>query len=336
MLITRISPLTGKTNSHDLNVSQDQLDQWQYQGVMIQDAFSHLSSDEREFIQTGLDFGEFDDLADQWERNNWTNSDYKVGQDNSKPTDNSPPPIIIDSFSPLPPKEWKILEEDPIQAIGEREAADNEWIEESTSKKDKVEKLYSPPSGKIYSTKNIAYHKFHKVRPVYKYLNQNIYLAGGSLRTVLKCSAEDVNDFDLFFKNLDEVQPLYDRLLKDEWVLTYSCPDGFLYSFKRGKHKIQLICEIEYADIFTLLNSFDVSACYFGWHERTFYFTREAVRSVFTKNLRVNNVSFPVASLKRLVKYAKKGYSISDAAEDFCRQVNTKTFDGTDWRRYID
>lgn len=334
MIITRISPLTGKINSHDLNISQDQLDQWQYQGAMIQNVFPHLSEDEREFIQTGLDFGEFDDLADQWEKNNWTNSGYKVGQDNSKPTDNSPP-IIIDSLPPFP-KEWEILEEDPIQAADEREAADNEWVEESTPKKDKVEKVYSPPSSKIYSTTNISYHKFHKVRPVYKYLNSNIYLAGGSLRTVLKCAAEDVNDFDLFFKNLDEVQPLYDRLLKDEWVLTYSCPDGYLYSFKRGKHKIQLICEVEYDSPNVLLNSFDISSCLFCWHDGTFYFAREAVRSVFTKKLRINNVSFPVATLKRLVKYVNKGYSLGESAEDFCRLVSQGNIDSWDFRHYID
>lgn len=302
MLITRTSPLTGKINSLELNISQEQLDQWQYQGVLIQDAFPHLNHDEREFIKSGMFFGEWDKLF------NGEKSEPKI----------------------------EIILEDPIQVTGEREAADNEWVEEFTPKKDKVEKVYSPPSSKIYFTSNISYHKFHKVRPVYKYLNSNIYLAGGSLRTVLKCAAEDVNDFDLFFKNLDEVQPLYDRLLKDGFELVYSCPDGYLYSFKRGKHKIQLICEVEYSSPHELLNSFDMSACYFCWHEGTLYFTREAVRSVFTKKLRINNVTFPVATLKRLVKYASKGYNIFMASEDFCRHMNNQTFSNDQFRHYID
>jgi len=351
MLITRKDPLTGKTNSLDLPVTDEQFQKWQG----------------GDLIKSGL-------ISESWDKlfPDDLDEDYVIKGIDSKATDNSAVPFIIDSPLPsykdwatikedkFPPpplaeKTWSAMVEDPIQAAGEREVADNEWVEESTPKKDKVEKQYRPPSSKIYSAKNVSYHKFHKVRPVYKYLNDNIYLAGGSLRTVLKCSTEEVNDFDLFFKSLDEVQPLYDRLLKDGFELVYSCPDGFLYSFKRGKHKIQLICEVEYATPYVLLNSFDVSGCIFCWHMGSLYFSREAVRSVFIKNLRVNNVTFPVATLKRIVKYAQKGYSVSDAAEDFCRQVNTLTNmryrltsddDGHDyvipsdklgeWRKYLD
>lgn len=283
MLITRTSPLTGKTNTHDLDISQEEYAKWE-NGAMIQDAFPQLNEDAREFILSGLDFGEFRKLFD------FRESESEIGA----------------------------------------------RAEESSPKKESLEKVYSPPSSKIYSTNNIAYHKFHKVRPVYKYLNSNIYLAGGSLRTVLKCAAEDVCDFDLFFKSLGEVQPLRDKLEADGFEQTYECPDGFLYSYKRGKHKIQLICEVEYATPYVLLNSFDIAACIFCWHDGIFYYGREAVRSVFTKKLRVNNVSFPVATLKRLVKYANKGYNICSAAEDFCRQVSGKTFGDSDFRQYID
>jgi hypothetical protein len=52
MIITKQSPLTGIINSRDLPVTQDQLDRWRT-GTLAQDAFPHLSPDDREFIITG-------------------------------------------------------------------------------------------------------------------------------------------------------------------------------------------------------------------------------------------------------------------------------------------
>ncbi len=199
-----------------------------------------------------------------------------------------------------------------------------------------TEPEYRPPSSRIYSTKNIAAYKFHKLRPVLKYLNENVYLAGGSLRTLLKCSGEQVSDFDLFFKKFEEVLPLRTKLEVDGWENTYECPQGFLYTYKKGNHKLQLICETEYSSANLLVSSFDFSACMAAWHCGILTFTREFVRSVKTKNLRTCNVTFPVATIKRLIKYAQKGYNASLAAEDFCRQISGKTFDRQDLRHYID
>jgi hypothetical protein len=53
MRISRISPLTGKKNTMDLPVSLDQLLRWMHGGMLIQDAFPHLTPAEREFIKSG-------------------------------------------------------------------------------------------------------------------------------------------------------------------------------------------------------------------------------------------------------------------------------------------
>ena len=59
MLITRRDPFTGKENTLDLNVTQDQFDSWEA-GELIQNAFPHLTPDEREFILTGI-------TSDSWD-----------------------------------------------------------------------------------------------------------------------------------------------------------------------------------------------------------------------------------------------------------------------------
>lgn len=198
-----------------------------------------------------------------------------------------------------------------------------------------TEGVWMPPSRKIYCAA-IKNYKLHKLRPILKYLNDNVYLAGGSLRTVLKCSAEDVSDFDLFFKSFEAVQPLRTRLEEEGWEKVFECPKGFLYTYKKNKHKVQLICETEYASIEELLNTFDVSACIAGYYDGLVHYSREFVRSVRTKKLRTCNVTFPVATLKRLIKYSAKGYFCGDAAEDFCREMNGKVFQELEFRHYID
>lgn len=60
MEITRTSMFTGKIHTLDLPVTQAQIDLWEG-GLYAQDAFPHLSPDEREFIMTGVTAQEWDE-----------------------------------------------------------------------------------------------------------------------------------------------------------------------------------------------------------------------------------------------------------------------------------
>jgi hypothetical protein len=53
MLVERTSILSGKTRTMELNITQEQMENW-VKGMHIQHAFSNLSADEREFIKTGI------------------------------------------------------------------------------------------------------------------------------------------------------------------------------------------------------------------------------------------------------------------------------------------
>lgn len=52
MNIVRKSPLTGKTNIMDLDITERQLSDFQH-GMLVQLAFPQLTNEEREFILTG-------------------------------------------------------------------------------------------------------------------------------------------------------------------------------------------------------------------------------------------------------------------------------------------
>ena len=59
MIITRKSPISGKVNSLDLPITNEQVAAWQA-GTYIQNAFPNLTPDEREFLKTGI-------TAEEWE-----------------------------------------------------------------------------------------------------------------------------------------------------------------------------------------------------------------------------------------------------------------------------
>jgi len=77
MKITNISPFSGKVNTREINVTQDQLDKWKA-GMLIQDAMPNISPDDREFIMTGITPEEWkENFGDKEEE---TNQDMTTGQ----------------------------------------------------------------------------------------------------------------------------------------------------------------------------------------------------------------------------------------------------------------
>ena len=60
MIIHRRSLISGKTNTMDLPVTEEQIETWQ-NGGLIQDVFPELAPDEREFIKTGI-------TSDEWQK----------------------------------------------------------------------------------------------------------------------------------------------------------------------------------------------------------------------------------------------------------------------------
>jgi hypothetical protein len=61
MTVTRISPITGRTNVLDLAITGEQVARWQ-SGVLLQDAFPNLTAGEREFLKTGITEEEWDSI----------------------------------------------------------------------------------------------------------------------------------------------------------------------------------------------------------------------------------------------------------------------------------
>jgi len=60
--VTKKSIISGRTNTMELDISQEQLDRWEsVDKQLVQVAFPNLSSSEREFLMTGITPTEWND-----------------------------------------------------------------------------------------------------------------------------------------------------------------------------------------------------------------------------------------------------------------------------------
>ena len=62
MQVTKQSRISGKISSMDLNITSEQLDRVNLGIELIQNIVPHLSSDEREFLITGITPDEWNEL----------------------------------------------------------------------------------------------------------------------------------------------------------------------------------------------------------------------------------------------------------------------------------
>jgi len=60
MIVRRTSRFSGQVHEMDLDITEAQLREWEG-GALIQEVFPHLTTDEREFIMTGITPKEWDE-----------------------------------------------------------------------------------------------------------------------------------------------------------------------------------------------------------------------------------------------------------------------------------
>ena len=168
-------------------------------------------------------------------------------------------------------------------------------------------------------------------------LSPSAWLAGGALRTLID-SEDVINDYDLFFQNAESSIAVKNKLLTAGFDCIYECPNGFLFTYRKNSVKIQLICEKTYQNIQELLDSFDFTVTCAATDGEFVHYSSAFVKDVKKKELRLANLVYPVATLKRIVKYAARGYTIRKVAEEFVKQVTEKEmpYSEEEMRGYID
>lgn len=100
--------------------------------------------------------------------------------------------------------------------------------------------------------------------------------------------------------------------------LLFKCPN---------RPDLQVIRLAWYTDVEHVLDTFDLTVAMFGIDRTNFVYLPAAFFDVMRKRLIVRKLSFPVSTLRRIIKYTKKGfYACPGALGDLCEKI--AVFDG--------
>lgn len=165
-----------------------------------------------------------------------------------------------------------------------------------------------------------------------RYETAHFVVAGGFLRGIFS-DKEQVNDIDIFV--VDPIRDGADERLDtlcyhfewhvraaldsaNTWNVVFRCPENKLVTFMTPEGtKVQLIREKSYETTEHLLNTFDIRACCFALvlNEHTvydLYAIQGAEEDVKSKDIVINNVEYPLATINRIARYKTKGYRIRE------------------------
>lgn len=181
----------------------------------------------------------------------------------------------------------------------------------------------------------------HEISEVVQKLVQkspSVVLAGGALRMLVDPCNEEICDYDLFVTD----QGVLEKLLADIQALGYTkvfeCPKRELFTFVTADEpKIQVINKRPYKDCGDIISSFDITASCAAWDGENFYKHERFVFDVLNKRINLNTVEYPNATMKRIVKYALKGYTLTPQANDFfITSVNEMELTEANRAMYVD
>ena len=117
----------------------------------------------------------------------------------------------------------------------------------------------------------------------------------------------------------------------------FECPKKELFTYKRRGVKIQCIAKQFYRDALELLDSFDFTVCQATYDGVRVVLTHDMIRSVKSKELAINRITYPVASINRLFKYRERGYKVTEQTlVEMVQQISGQQFDDEKLALYID
>ena len=170
-----------------------------------------------------------------------------------------------------------------------------------------------------------------------EHVNGNMFWAGGAHR--LYFDHQKVSDIDLFFRHNLAAKAVEVELEGREYKTIFKCPEGKLTTMAKKGIKVQLITEFFYSSTEELIDSFDITACRYSYDGKRMSLFYSAARDAAHRKIRLNIVTHPSATMKRIAKYVEKGYKLDNQAVDhFIQYIYDSGAEGRplDRRFYID
>ena len=153
------------------------------------------------------------------------------------------------------------------------------------------------------------------------------WVAGGSLLRTYTGQPLD-SDIDVFFQSREQLERFIidfalkahkgdpetrktnDYMIKqtmvNEWHTTMTV------NYMDKDWKIQCVSFVYFKNIDELFESFDFDVCMWAYDGQYVHTHENTINSVKTKMIALKKINYPSVTLKRLVKYMRQGYNVSD------------------------
>jgi len=141
--------------------------------------------------------------------------------------------------------------------------------------------------------------------------DNGVMLAGGFLRWMVSVDgtlSPESTDIDLFFTS-SEIYQETKRYFDDRTEKIFQCPEDLLATYRHSSGwNIQCIAIKFYPDAYHVIRDFDFTMCCFSTDGKDLAYHRLAIEDALNKALRWNKITYPASSLRRLMKFARRGF----------------------------
>lgn len=138
------------------------------------------------------------------------------------------------------------------------------------------------------------------------------WLAGGALRRTIQGKEPD-SDFDFFFKDANQLSSFEAELMEKGLLKVKETEHHLQYSGRVGSSErsrdIQLIRFKFYQDAEEVVESFDFTICQFAFDGTDLITGDFSLWDLGRKRLAVHKITFPVSSMRRVLKYTRQGFT---------------------------
>lgn len=187
-------------------------------------------------------------------------------------------------------------------------------------------------TGKEYSRESLSFLADRGIENrlldnLIEYLPDGAIIAGGFILNVIN-EEKNSNDIDFFFTSKEAFNKTLDLFLnrdknkkndKDSWAYDgYSLKkdaegnviknDRYICLVHDTRPSVQLLRMVWYEDAKHVIDSFDFTISQCAVDSKGFYFNPSTMMDLARKRIVLHRLQFPSSTLRRLIKYSKKGY----------------------------
>lgn len=131
------------------------------------------------------------------------------------------------------------------------------------------------------------------------------WLAGGAIRNLIT-QQPHATDFDYFFKDQEQLSHWRAYVEKMGAVKVFETENSISYTYQNVT--LQAVKIQFYASLEEVIDSFDFTICQFGYDGSQFVIGNYSLFDTFRKRLVLHKLTYPVPTIRRLIKYTKQGY----------------------------